>query len=103
VTRKPIEQREMHQIPGSRVFPVAETSPARHSTAAAQFAGQQLPRDAAPKDKENAGQTRSIRDRGLPPFGRRGGIGSNGSTRSHNASGSSVAAITAHITALDRV
>lgn len=27
--------------------------------------------------------------RGLPPFGRRGGIGRNGSTRSHNGSGSS--------------
>ena len=31
--------------------------------------------------------------RGRPPFGRRGGIGKNGWIRSHNASGSSVAAI----------
>jgi hypothetical protein len=31
--------------------------------------------------------------RGRPPLGRRGGIGKNGSTRSHNTSGSSVAAI----------
>jgi len=31
--------------------------------------------------------------RGRPPFGRRGGLGRNGSTRSHNASGSSAAAI----------
>ena len=31
--------------------------------------------------------------RGRPPFGRRGGVGKNGSTRSHNGSGSSAAAI----------
>ena len=31
--------------------------------------------------------------RGRPPCGRRGGIGKNGSTRSHNGSGSNVAAI----------
>jgi len=37
--------------------------------------------------------------RGLPPFGRRGEMGRNGSTRSHNVSGSSVAAIAVHITA----
>ena len=31
--------------------------------------------------------------RGRPPFGRRGEVGKNGSTRSHNGSGSSAAAI----------
>ena len=31
--------------------------------------------------------------RGRPPFGRRGGVGKNGSTRSHNGSGSSASAI----------
>ena len=31
--------------------------------------------------------------RGRPPFGRLGGAGKNGSTRSHNGSGSSAAAI----------
>jgi hypothetical protein len=36
--------------------------------------------------------------RGLPPFGRRGGIGRNGTTRSHNGSGSSAAAIAFHAT-----
>ena len=36
--------------------------------------------------------------RGRPPFGRRGGIGKNGSTRSHNGSGSSVAAIAVYAT-----
>jgi hypothetical protein len=33
---------------------------------------------------------------GRPPFGRRGGIGKNSSTRSHNGSGSSTVAIPAH-------
>ena len=37
--------------------------------------------------------------RGRPPFGRRGGIGKNGSTRSHNGSGSSAAAIPVQSTA----
>jgi hypothetical protein len=36
--------------------------------------------------------------RGRPPCGRRGGIGKNGSTISHNRSGSSAAAITVHAT-----
>ena len=36
---------------------------------------------------------------GLPPFGRRGGIGKKGSTRSHSASGSSGAAIAVQTTA----
>ena len=41
--------------------------------------------------------------RGLPPFGRRGGIGKNGSTRSHNGSGSSAAAIPLHNTSPKRI
>jgi len=36
--------------------------------------------------------------RGRPPFGRRGGVGKNSSTRSHNGSGSSAAAIPVHAT-----
>ena len=40
--------------------------------------------------------------RGRPPCGRRDGIGKNGSTRSHNASGSSAAAIPLHVTAPKR-
>jgi len=40
--------------------------------------------------------------RGRPPFGRRGGVGKNGSTTSHNGSGSSAAAIHAHTTSPTR-
>ncbi len=41
--------------------------------------------------------------RGRPPFGRRGVVGKNGSTRSHNGSGSSAAAITVHATSPARI
>ena len=41
--------------------------------------------------------------RGRPPFGRRGGVGKNGSTRSHNGSGSSAAAIPVHATSSTRI
>jgi hypothetical protein len=40
--------------------------------------------------------------RGRPPFVRRGRIGKNGSTRSHNASGSNAAAIAVHTTSPER-
>jgi len=48
--------------PTGGVLPVAQASPARHPRTAAQFVWQHLPRDTAAKDKENAGETRSIRD-----------------------------------------
>ena len=41
--------------------------------------------------------------RGRPPFGRRCGAGKNGSTRSHNGSGSSAAAIPNHATSPMRI
>jgi hypothetical protein len=41
--------------------------------------------------------------RGRPPFGRRGAVGKNGSTRSHNGSGSSAAAIPVHATSPARI
>jgi hypothetical protein len=41
--------------------------------------------------------------RGRPPFGRRGGVGKNGSTRSHNGSGSSAAAIPVDATSPTRI
>jgi hypothetical protein len=41
--------------------------------------------------------------RGRPPFGRRGGVGKNGSTTSHNGSGSSAAAIPVHATSPTRI
>lgn len=41
--------------------------------------------------------------RGRPPLGRRGVVGKNGSTRSHNGSGSSAAAIPVHATSPARI
>lgn len=41
--------------------------------------------------------------RGRPPFVRRGGVGRNGSTRSHNGFGSSAAAIRLHATSPTKV
>jgi hypothetical protein len=46
---------------------------------------------------------RSRNTRGRPPFGRRGGIGKSGSTRSHNASGSSATDIRVHATSPTRI
>jgi hypothetical protein len=62
VASPPIQHRKVHQIPRTRQLPVAQTSPARHPGPAAQFVWQHLPGDAAAKDKENAGQARSIGD-----------------------------------------
>jgi hypothetical protein len=61
VARQPIEYREVDEIPHTGQLPVAQASPARHPRTAAQFLRQHLPRDSAAKDKENAGQTRTIR------------------------------------------
>lgn len=60
VTREPIEEREVDQISHARLLPVAQTSPARHPRSAAEFLREHLPRNAAAKDKENAGETRAI-------------------------------------------
>jgi hypothetical protein len=62
VAREPIERCKVDEIPSARLLPIAQASPARHPDAAAQFVWQHLPRGAAAKDKENAGQARSIRD-----------------------------------------
>ena len=93
----------MNQIPHARQLPIAQASPARHPRTAAQFIWQHLPRGAAAKDKENTGQARSIRDARPSTFGRRAGIGRKGSRTSHNASGSSVAAIPIDATAPTRI
>jgi hypothetical protein len=62
VTREPIEQRKVHQVPSAGRLPVAQASPACHSGPTAHFARQHLPRDAAAKDKENTAEARSIRE-----------------------------------------
>src|SRR6476619_1607946 len=59
---EPIQQREVNEIPDAGVLPVSEAPPARHPAATPQLLRQHLPRNAAAKDKDNARQTRSIRD-----------------------------------------
>jgi hypothetical protein len=64
----------------------------RTNRSAPEFRREHLPGNAAANDKDNAGQTRAIRDARPSAFwSGGGGIGKNGWTRSHNASGSSVA------------
>ena len=62
VASQPIQHRKMNQIPHSGQLPIAQTSPARHPGAAAQFSRQHLPREPTAKDKEDAGEARSVRD-----------------------------------------
>src|SRR5436190_5443259 len=62
LARQPIEYGEVDEIPHTGQLPVAQASPARHPRTAAQFLRQHLPRDSAPEDKENAGETRTIRN-----------------------------------------
>ena len=95
---EPVQERKVDQIPHARLLPVAHAPPARHSRFTPEFLREHLPGDAAAKDKENAGQTRASETRGRPPFGRRCVTGKNGSTISHNGSGSSAAAIPIHVT-----
>jgi uncharacterized protein YdhG (YjbR/CyaY superfamily) len=76
----------------ARQLPVVQAPPA-HPRSVPEFWREHLPGNAAAKDEDNAGQTRAIRDAWPSTFWPRGGIGKNGWTRSHNASGSSVALI----------
>ena len=62
VARQLIEYSEVDEIPQTGQLPVAQASPARHPRTAAQFLRQHLPRDSAAEDKENASQTRMIRN-----------------------------------------
>jgi hypothetical protein len=59
--------------------------------------------NAAAKDEDSAGGRARCETRGRPCFGRRGGIGKNGSTRFHNGSESSAAAIPLHTTSPKRI
>ena len=72
VARQPIEYREMDEIPHTGQLPIAQASPARHPRTAAQFLRQHLPLDSAAEDKENASQTRTIRNARPSAFGSMG-------------------------------
>ena len=62
VSSEPIQQREVNEIPHARSLPIAQAAPARHPRAAAEFRWKHLPGNAAAKDKQNADETRAIRD-----------------------------------------
>jgi len=79
-------------------LPVAQAPPARHPRPAPEFLRQHLPRNATPKDEDNAGETRAIREAWPSTLRSWRWIGQKRLTRSHNASGSSAAAIPAHAT-----
>ena len=67
--------------------------PIRSSEAHRKFLREHPPGDAAAEDKQNAGETRAIGDARPSAFRSARGVGKNGSTRSHNESESSAAAI----------
>src|SRR5206468_1226465 len=104
VACEPIQEREVDQVPHTRPLPIAQAPPARHPRPAPEFLREHLPGNTAAQDENNTGEARAIRiTHGRPPCGRRGGIGRSGSTRSHNASGSSEAAIPVHATLRTRI
>ena len=59
---KPIQQCKVDQVPDACLLPVAHPTPARHPRPTPEFLRQHLPGDAAAEDKQNAGETRAIRD-----------------------------------------
>src|SRR5262245_27578441 len=62
VTRKPIEQRKVHQIPDTGVLPIAQTAPTGHPRPAAQLLRQHLPRNPASEHEQDTSETGSVRD-----------------------------------------
>jgi hypothetical protein len=102
LSSEPIQQHEVNEIPLARSLPIAQPAPTRHPRTALEFLREHLPRAAAEENKMPVRHARSEM-RGRPPFGRRGVVGKNGSTGSHNGSGSSAAAIPVHVTSPARI
>ena len=90
---EPIQNYKMDQLPDSCFLPVAQATPASHARAAAQFLRQHLPRNTAAQHEHDASETRSICQTRSPTLGVRLRVGMNGSTISHNPSGTSAATI----------
>jgi hypothetical protein len=91
------------QIPHARLLPVAQATPARHPRPAPEFVREHLPGIPLRRTKTMPVRHERSETRGRPPLGRRAEMGKNGSTRSHNASGSSAAAIPVHATSPPRI
>ncbi len=100
---EPIQELKVDQIPHARHLPIAQAPPARHLRSAPSSCGSMC--QGMPLRRTKTMPVRQARSetRGRPPCGRRGGIGKNGSTRSHNGSGSRAAAIAAHATSPKRI
>ena len=103
VSREPIECREVDEIPHTRQLPVAQATPARHPRPAPEFLREHLPGNALRRTKIMPVRHARSETRGRPPRDRRDGVGKNGSTRSHNGSGSSGADMLLHGTATRRI
>jgi len=50
------------QVPDAGLLPVTHPTPARHPRPTTEFLREHAPGDAAAEDKQNAGETRAIRD-----------------------------------------
>ena len=103
VAREPIQQRKMDQIPHPRLLPVAQATPARHPRPACEFLREHLPENAAAEDEDDAGETRTVRNARPSAFRSTWWSGQERSTRSHNGSESSAAAIPVHATSPTRI
>ena len=62
LSSEPIQQREVNEIPHARSLPIPQAAPTRHPRPAPEFLREHLPGNAAAEDKQNASETRAIRD-----------------------------------------
>ena len=96
---EPIQQREVDQIPHARPLPIAQAGASTSSPTRTR-----APAGASAREYRCEGRRQCLRGTRAPrraaahPVAVGGGIGKNGSTRSHNGSGSSVAAMRVHAT-----
>jgi len=95
ITRKPIQQHEVSQVPNSDMLRIAQTPPTSHSRTATQLFRQHPPGN-APLRSTNRIPVRQARSdtRGRPPCGFGIEAGRSGRIKLHRASGTSAAAIT---------
>jgi hypothetical protein len=99
ISSQPVEPREVHQIADAGLCQSRNRRqhviPDPHASSRGSICHGMPPRRTKTMPVRHARSG----TRGRPPFGRGGELGRSGSTRSHNASESSAAAIPAHVTA----